>query len=201
MASRVHHYRSPRPSAIAFTAATVTFAVTGTAVRAHGCPPPPRPFATELSGQDFAKLTINCWLAAGITLGISVAGLHDSLLTSSSGPWGMGNAEVPSYTDLMVYVRQDARSRLEQTVRGLGADGVVVSAMTRHVRSDACRAHPPGADHVAQAVITDAAVPRFADQSKAAAQPSLAVPHLNAGGGGSRPSGCSFQSLTNCSSS
>ena len=37
---------------------------------------------------------------------------------------------VPTYTDLIAYVRQDARSRLEQTVRGVGADGVVVSAMT-----------------------------------------------------------------------
>lgn len=63
-------------------------------------------------------------------------------MTTSSGPWGTGNAEVPTYSNLMVYVRQDARSRLEQMVRGLGAEGVVVSAMTLHVRSGEC--HAPG---------------------------------------------------------
>jgi uncharacterized protein YbjQ (UPF0145 family) len=164
-----------------FTAATVKFKVIGTAVRANGCPPPPRPFTTELSGQDFAKLLTDGWVPAGIALGISVAGLHDTMLTTSSGPWGTGNAEVPAYTDLMVYARQEARSRLQQTIRGLGADGVVVSAMTLHVRSDACQARPPGTDHFAEAVITGTAVARFADQRKAAPAPGLAVLRLDAG--------------------
>lgn len=165
-----------------FSAATVEFKVIGTAVRAKGCPPLPRPFTTELSGQDFAKLLVDGWVPAGIALGISVGGLHDTMVMTSSGPWGTGNAEVPAYTDLLVYVRQDARSRLEQTVRGLGAEGVVVSAMTLHVRSDACQAHPPGTDHFAEAVITGTAMARFADQRKAARSPGLAVLPLDAGG-------------------
>jgi uncharacterized protein YbjQ (UPF0145 family) len=164
-----------------FTAATVAFTVIGTAVRAQGCPPLPRPFTTELSGQDFAKLLMDGWVPAGIALGISVAGLHDTMVTTSSGPWGTRNAEVPAYTDLMGYVRQDARSRLEQAVRGLGADGVVVSAMTMHVHSDPCQAHPPGTDHFAEAVITGTAVARFADQRRAARTPGLAVLPLDAG--------------------
>lgn len=158
-----------------FTAATVAFKVIGTAVRAKGCPPQARPFTTELSGPDFAKLLVGGWVPAGIALGISVAGLHDNLVTTSSGPWGTENAEVPTYTDLMVYVRQDARNRLEQTVRARGADGVVVSAMTLHVRSDECRAHPGSTDHFAEAVITGTAVARFADRGKAAPAPRLAV--------------------------
>jgi uncharacterized protein YbjQ (UPF0145 family) len=165
-----------------FTAATVEITVIGTAVRAQGCPPLPRPFTTELSGPDFAKLIMDGWVPAGIALGISVAGLHDTLVTTSSGPWGTGNAEVPAYTDLMVHVRHDARSRLEQTVRALGADGVVVSAMTLHVRSDDCRAHPGGTDHFAEAVITGTAVARFAGQRTAARPPGLTVLPLDAGG-------------------
>lgn len=113
-----------------FTAATVEFKVIGTAVRVRGCPPLARPFTTGLFGPDFAKLLTDGWVPAGIVLGISVAGLHDTLVTPSSGPWGTGNAEVSAYTSLMACARQDARSRLEQTVRGLGAEGVVVSAMT-----------------------------------------------------------------------
>ena len=162
-----------------FTAATVAFKVIGTAVRAQGCPPLARPFTTELSGPDFAKLLMDGWVPAGIALGISVAGLHDNLVTTSSGPWGTGNAEVPTYTDLMTYVRHDARSRLEQTVRALGADGAVMSAMTLHVRSDECRAHPGRTDHFAEAVITGTAVARFARRRKAAPAPRLAVLSLD----------------------
>lgn len=127
-------------------------------------------------------------MPAGIVLGISAAGLHDTLVTTSSGPWGTGNAEVPSYTSLMVHVRQDARGRLEQTVRGLGAEGVVVSAMTLRVRSDACHAHQVGADHFAEAVITGTAVARFADRPEAPRPPSLAVLPLDAGGAPDSPS-------------
>jgi uncharacterized protein YbjQ (UPF0145 family) len=141
-----------------FTTATVAFKVIGTAVRTKGCPAPARPFTTELSGPDFANLLTDGWVPAGIALGISVAGLHDTLVMASSGPWGTRNAEVPTYTDLMTYVRQDARSRLEQTVRALGADGVVVSAMTLHVRSDECQAHPGRTDHFAEAFVTGTAV-------------------------------------------
>ena len=171
-----------------FTAATVQFKVIGTAVRGRGCPPLARPFTCGLSGPDFAKLLMDGWVPAGIVLGISAAGLHDTLVTTSSGPWGTGNAEVPAYTSLMVHVRQDARSRLEQTVRELGAEGVVVSAMTLRVRSDACHAHRAGADHFAEAVITGTAVARFAGRPGAPRPPSLAVLPLDAGGAPDSPS-------------
>jgi uncharacterized protein YbjQ (UPF0145 family) len=149
--------------------------------RASGCPPLARPFACDLSGPDFAKLLIAGWVPAGIALGISVAGLHDDLLTTRSGPWGAGNAEVPTYTDLMIQVRQDARSHLEQAAHELDADGVVVSATALHVRSDACQAHPGGTDHFAEAVITGTAVARFAGRRKTTLPPSLAVLPLDAG--------------------
>ena len=165
-----------------FTAATVEFKVIGTAVRGRGCPRLARPFTAGLSGPDFAKLLMDGWVPAGIALGISVAGLHDTLVTTSSGPWGTGNAEVPAYTDLIGCARHDARSRLEETVRGLGAEGVVVSSMTLDVRSGECHAHRIGADHFAQAVITGTAVARFAGRRAAARAPSLAVLPLDAGG-------------------
>lgn len=159
-----------------FTAATVEFKVAGTAVRAKGCPPLPRPFTTELSGPDFAKLIMDGWVPAGIAMGISVAGLHDPLARTGSGPWGTGNAEVPAYTDLLLCARQDARSRLEQAVREFGADGVVVSAMSLHLRRDQCQAHPSGTDHFAEVVITGSAVARFAGRRKAGWGQKPAVP-------------------------
>lgn len=160
------------------TAGAVEFKVIGTAVRASGCPPLARPFASGLSGQDFAKLVMAGWMPAGIALGISVAALHDNGLTTGPSRWGTANAEVPAYTDLMVKVRQDARSRLEQAVRGLGADGTVVSGMTLRVHGDACRRG--GTDHFAEAVITGTAVVRFADQRRTAPPPGLAVLSLGA---------------------
>jgi uncharacterized protein YbjQ (UPF0145 family) len=165
--------------ASSLTAAAIKFTVTGTAVRASGCPPLPRPFSSDLSGPDFAKLVMSGWVPAGIALGISVAGLHDDLVTTSSGSWGTGNAEVPAYAGLMTWVRQDARDRLEQSVRELGADGVVVSAMTLRVRSDRCLAHAAATDHFAEAVITGSAAARFADRNEAAPPPSLTVMHLD----------------------
>jgi uncharacterized protein YbjQ (UPF0145 family) len=154
--------------ATSFTTSAIKFTVTGTAVLAGGCPMLARPFATDLSGPDFAKLVMAGWMPAGIALGIAVAGMHDDLVTTSSGPWGTGNAEVPTYTALMTKVRRDARDRLEQSVRGLGADGVVVSAMTLRVRSDPCHAHAAAADHFAEAVTTGSAIARFADRTKTA---------------------------------
>ena len=159
------------------SAGAVEFTVLGTAVRARGCPPLARPFACDLSGQDFARLIMAGWVPAGIVLGISVAARHDELLMSDRSRWGAGNLEVAAYTDLITAVRQDARTQLEHALRRLGADGIVVSAMTLRVDSDACRAHPGGTDHVAEVVITGTAVVRFADCTSPS--PSLAVMSLN----------------------
>jgi len=145
------------------TGGAVEFTVIGTAVRAAGCPPPGRPFACDLSGQAFARLVMAGWVPAGIVLGVSVAARHDELLESDRSRWGLGNTEVPAYTDLIVKVRQDARSRLEQEMRRLGANGAIGTSITMHVHGDACRAHPGGTDHLVQAVITASAVTRFAD--------------------------------------
>jgi uncharacterized protein YbjQ (UPF0145 family) len=158
------------------TAGAVEFRALGTAVRARDCPPLARPFTTEISGPAFAKLLMAGWVPAGIVLGVSVTAQHDDLLTTSSGQWGTGNAEVPAYTDLMAQVRHDARSRLALAVGGLGADGVVVSAVTLRVRSDACQAHAGGTDHFAEAVITGSAVARFAGWPDSAGRPLSVLP-------------------------
>ncbi|MGD0700419.1 MAG: heavy metal-binding domain-containing protein [Trebonia sp.] len=170
------------------TAGAIEFTVIGTAVRAGGCPPLSRPFTSDLSAPDFAKLITAGWVPAGIALGISVAGLHEDLATTSSGRWRTGNAEVPGYTALLVKVRQDARRRLEQAVRSVGADGVVVSAMTLRVRGDPCHAHPGNTDYLAEAVTTGTAITRFAGPREAAL-PVLAVMHLDPGQAGRYPPG------------
>ena len=107
-----------------FPAGGLEFKAIGTAIRAQGAGVAlPAPFTSDLSGQDFAKLIMGGWVPAGIALGISVAALHDDGLMTGSGRLGAGNAEVPAYTELMITVRQDARSRLERAVRGLVLQG------------------------------------------------------------------------------
>jgi uncharacterized protein YbjQ (UPF0145 family) len=164
--------------ATSLTAAAIKFTVMGTALRATGCPPLARPFASELPGSDFAKLVLAGWVPVGIALGIAVAGLHDELVTTSSGPWGTGNAEVPAYSGLVSAARSGARDRLEQSVRGLGADGVVVSAVTLRVSSDRCHAQAAATDHFAEAVIIGSAVARIGGGSASGPPPGHAVVHL-----------------------
>jgi uncharacterized protein YbjQ (UPF0145 family) len=157
------------------SADVVEFTVVGTAVRAPGCPPLDRPFTCDLSGQEFARLVVAGWVPAGIALGVSVAAQHDHVPMTDRSRWGQANIEIPTYTDLIVQARQDARDQLERQVRALGADGAVVSAMTVHRDSEVCHAHPGGIDHVAQAVIMATAIVRFADHAAGAAMPTMAV--------------------------
>jgi uncharacterized protein YbjQ (UPF0145 family) len=161
----------------AFSVGAVEFKVIGTAVRAGSWPPLATPFTSDLSGQDFAKLVMAGWVPAGIAFGISIAALHDDGLATGARLQGAGNTEVPAYTVLITKARQGARSRLEEAVSALGADGVVVSGVTLAVRADAC--HRGGTDHFAEAVITGTAVAQFAD-GRDTARPSLAVLSLDA---------------------
>jgi len=162
------------------TAGAIEFTVIGTAVRAGGCPPLRRPFAADLSGPDFAKLIMTGWAPAGIALGISVSGLHDDSVPPSSGPLPTENAEVAAWTALVAKARQGARRYLEQAVRGVGADGVVVSAATLRVRGGPCHAHPGGTDYLAEATITGTAVARFG-RPPGATPPRLSVLRLDEG--------------------
>jgi hypothetical protein len=90
-----------------------TLAVCDTAV---GCPPLARPFTAGLSGPDFAKLLTDGWVPAGIVLGISAAGLHDTLVTTSSGPWGHGERGGAG-------LHQPDGSRAAGCAESAGADG------------------------------------------------------------------------------
>jgi hypothetical protein len=60
----------------------------------------------------------------------------------------------------------------------LGADGVVVSALTVRVRSDQCHAHAAATDHFAEAVMTGTAVARIGGAKTGGPPPCLAVLHL-----------------------
>jgi uncharacterized protein YbjQ (UPF0145 family) len=94
----------------AFLAGGVQFTATGTAVRAPGAGTGPRmPFASGLTGQDFAKLLMTGWVPAGLVLGISIGSRHDDRDTTRQVRWTAGNTEVAGWTELVNESRRDAR--------------------------------------------------------------------------------------------
>ena len=133
----------------------------GTAVRGAGAPAPPRPFSSDLSGQDFAKLIRAGWVPAGVAVGISVGARHDDGQTSTATARGAPNAEVDGYTELVSVTRQDARAQLAADVARMGAEGVVVSAIDLSIHDRECSSGQYTRDHFAEVTIIGTAIARF----------------------------------------
>jgi uncharacterized protein YbjQ (UPF0145 family) len=128
------------------------FTALGTAVRSRRAHDrPPRPFLTELAGQDVAKLLGAGWLPARIVYGIALLIRHDDMATRSQASWMGGNTEVGGYTQLVSTARADARRDFTRQVAGAGADGAIVSAMNVWMREiEPSENHR---DHVAEATV------------------------------------------------
>jgi uncharacterized protein YbjQ (UPF0145 family) len=171
-----------------FPAGGLEFKAIGTAVRAPGVPEVARwrthgdrkkPFSSDLSGQDFAKLIMKGWVPAGLVLGISIGSRHDDWLTVGQTRWGAGNAEVTGYTELVNDVRHDARQRLEREVMQLGAEGVVIADMDMRVRERECPVQEGRRDHIVEATSIGTAIARFSRSEQRHSGPTLAVMSLD----------------------
>ena len=160
-----------------FPAGGLEFKALGTAIRAPGAPLGKRPFTSDVSGQEFAKLIMTGWVPAGLVLGISIGARHDDWLTVGQTRWGAGNAEVVGYTELVNDTRHDARQQLEKDVRRLGGEGVVVQRMDMRVHERECPIQEHGKDHIVEATIVGTALVRFAAVAKP--PPPLAILSLD----------------------
>jgi uncharacterized protein YbjQ (UPF0145 family) len=141
-------------------AQALEFQAMGTAVRARGGVHPTRPFLTDLSGQEFAKLLSSGWVPCGLVFGVAVGVRHDDYRTRGLlRSWR--NGEVAGYTDLVHHVRAQVRSELADDVARHGGAGVVVQDMTLRVWEQECRVMDGVQDHVAQATIVGTAVSPF----------------------------------------
>src|SRR5450755_3721320 len=132
-----------------FPAGGLEFKAIGTAVRAPGAPLPKRPFTSDLSGQDFAKLIMRGWVPASLALGISVAARHD------------------------------ARVQLERDVARIGAEGVVIADMQLRVSERECPMQEGRRDHIVETTMIGTAIARFTARSDHERQPSLAILSLD----------------------
>lgn len=152
-----------------FPAGGLEFKAIGTAVRAPGGVTLERPFTSDLSGQDFAKLIMADWVPVSLALGISIGARHDDWMTVTQTRWGSGNAEVTGYTDLVNQTRHDARSQLSSDVRRMGASGVVVKDMTMRVRERECPMVEGQRDHIVETTIIGTAATQFTRRTGPAA--------------------------------
>jgi uncharacterized protein YbjQ (UPF0145 family) len=156
------------------------FKAIGTAIRAPGAAPGPRaPFSSDVSGQDFAKLIMAGWVPAGLALGISIGSRHDDRATSRQARWGSGNAEVAGWTELVSESRHDARRRLEDDVRRLGAEGVVIADVQMRVRERDCPVTVGRRDHIVEATLIGTAIVMFSRAGQRKAGSALAVMSLD----------------------
>ena len=151
----------------AFPAGGLEFKAIGTAVRAPGGAAPRRPFTSDLSGQDFAKLIMAGWVPVGMALGISIGARHDDWLTVNQTRWGSGNSEVTGYTDLVNESRHDARSQLDRDVARMGGSGVVVKSMDLRISERECPMQEHRRDHIADVTIIGTAISQFTRSRRA----------------------------------
>lgn len=162
-----------------FPAGGLEFKAIGTAIRAPGSRQLRRPFTSDLSGQDFAKLIMKGWVPAGLALGISIAARHDDWVTVGQTRWGAGNTEVTGFTQLVNDARHDARRQLEADVRRLGGEGVVIATMDMRVRERECPVQEGRRDHIVEATNIGTAIARFSVTAERAGDSSLAILSLD----------------------
>ena len=164
-----------------FALGGLEFTALGTAVRAPDAAAAPRvPFTSDVSGQDFARLIMAGWVPVGLALGIAIGSRHDDRATARQArPWS-GNAEVAGWTALVTRARQEARGRLEDDVRQLGAEGVVIAGMRMRARERDCPVAVGRRDHIVEVTLTGTAIAGFSRAGHSHAGPALAVMPLGA---------------------
>ena len=156
------------------------FTATGTAVRAPGAAHGQRAlFTCDVSGQDFAKLMTAGWVPAGLALGISIGCRHDDRTLAGQARWWSGNVEVAGWTELVNQSRHQARRRLEDDVRRLGGEGVVITGMQMRARERDCPATVGCHDHIVEVTLTGTAIAGFSRPGPCPAAPALTVMPLS----------------------
>jgi uncharacterized protein YbjQ (UPF0145 family) len=122
------------------------------------------------------------WVPAGLVLGIAIGARHDDRTTNrQTRPWS-GNAEVAGWTALVNQTRQDARRQLEDDIRRLGAEGVVIADMQVWARERDCPVVVGRRDHIVEVTLTGTAIASFSRVGRSHTGPALAVMPL-----GTRP--------------
>jgi len=151
------------------------FVTLGTAVRSLGDRHTDRPFATTLDGQDVVKLMGARWVPAAIVVAIAVAIRHDDYSTRLATRTYAGNVEVPGYSELVTFARDDARRVLERRIAKIGADGAVLTSSMR-LQIHALEVSDGHTDHVAEASMAATALAYFGHAEATPPRPRMVLP-------------------------
>jgi uncharacterized protein YbjQ (UPF0145 family) len=143
-----------------FPGGGLEFQAIGTAVRAVGDVHPRRPFTSDLSGQDFAKLIVAGWVPCGIVLGLAVVIRHDDYRTQAQRQ-SWTNREIAGYTELVHSARHRARERLKAECARRHGTGVVVRETSLRISEQRCLTGNDQRDHLAEAILLGTAITPF----------------------------------------
>jgi uncharacterized protein YbjQ (UPF0145 family) len=136
------------------------FMAIGTAVRADGNKRPGKPFTSDLTGQDFAKLIRAGWVPTALVQGVGAVIRHnDWSMMSQQGSWY--NQEIVGSTQLVHAARDAARTSLASDARRRGGHTVILRDIVLQVSEQRCAGGGEGEDHVANAFIWGTAVVPF----------------------------------------
>lgn len=141
---------------------TLEFQAIGTAVRSVGRTRPPRPFLSDLSGQEFAKCLRAGWVPVDLVMGIAVEIRHDDYQTRAAGSvFNTVNQEIPGFTELVQRTRHVAREALAADVARVGGEAAVIARMDLRIHEQECPAFQGGRDHIGEATVIGTALARF----------------------------------------
>jgi uncharacterized protein YbjQ (UPF0145 family) len=157
------------------------FTAMGTAVRVRSDAPAPAnavtPFASDLAGQDIARLLNGGWLPVGLVIGYSAMLRHDD--------WGSlarlrawRGQEVPGATHLVYAATTAARTNLWRAAAKLPSSTVLARQMVHDVRRLHC--HEGGHDLVVDALIFGTAIVPHDGEQPAGSAP-MPIMRLNGG--------------------
>jgi uncharacterized protein YbjQ (UPF0145 family) len=156
------------------------FLAMGTAVRADGGKRPKRPFTSDLSGQDFAKLLRARWVPVDLVLGIGAVIRHDDFAQAMQiRSWQ--NLELSGMTSLVSGARASARESLARDAAKRGGHTVVLQDMQLNVFENRCAYGGEAHDHLADALLWGTAITPI-DSAPAAvpvAKPPLSMLRLD----------------------
>lgn len=132
------------------------FQVVGTAVRARGLVRPPKPFLTDLGGQEFALLVGAGWIPVDMVIGLSIAAVHDPLRNLYTP-----RAEMDHLNGVVALARENARRRFDvETVRS-GADGALLSRQDMRVWGGKCPRSRSDGHMFVETLLVGSAITRF----------------------------------------
>jgi uncharacterized protein YbjQ (UPF0145 family) len=148
------------------------FIAIGTAVRADAARHPKRPFTSDLSGQDFAKLIRSGWVPVALVQGVGATMRHNDWRMQAQQMSAV-NVEVAGMTQLVHAARGSARDSLAADGRRYGGHTVLLQKMDLRIQEQRCSSVQDAEDRVATAYLWGTAVVPFKTRASLDAPPLM----------------------------